>query len=233
MLRREDIKIYEFDFYQIGEVPPDKIMGYENYRHWRFAISGGYSHHTAGLADDTPPDFRNYAKRLKSGYSISGDATYYFNETIGIGAKASISKSSNSIDNIYVTDASGHTVYGKMSDDISIIYIGPTLSTKFFNRAKSNSINALISFGYLSYSNNAVLINSYKITGSTFGMSADIGYDIGLTENLSLGFQISSVLGVLRAYDYNDGTSVHHLKLEDQLHSLNRMDFSVGLRFLM
>ena len=89
-----------------------------------------------------------------------------------------------------------------------------------------------LSLGYMGYSNDKVIIDKYKMTGSTMGLSFDVGYDIGLSENLSLGFQISFLTGTLFEYDWNDGRKTETIKLEKgEYESLNRIDFSVGLRF--
>lgn len=88
------------------------------------------------------------------------------------------------------------------------------------------------SLGYMGYSNDKVIVDKYKMTGSTLGLSLDIGYDIGLSENLALGFQVSVLTGVLTKYDWSDGTTTQTIKLEkDEYENLNRIDLSIGLRF--
>lgn len=90
----------------------------------------------------------------------------------------------------------------------------------------------IFSLGYMGYSNNKVIIDKYKMTGSTMGLSYDIGYNIGLSENVSLGFLISFISGTLFEYDWDDGTTKETIKLEKgEYESLSRIDFSVGLRF--
>ena len=89
-----------------------------------------------------------------------------------------------------------------------------------------------LSLGYMGYSNDKVIIDKYKMTGSTMGLSFDIGYDIGLSEKLSLGFQLSFLSGTLFEYDWNDGSTTETIDLEEgEYESLNRIDCSVGLRF--
>ena len=213
-------------------MPKDKVVGYENYQHFRIAINGGFSYQTAKVAESVPSDFKNYIKELKSGYHFGGDLTYYFTEPLGFGIKYYLFKSSNSMDNIYVEDINGNRTYGKMSDDLTISFIGPTFSTRLLNHNKSNAFLMNVSLGYMGYSNDKVIIDKYKMSGSTMGLSFDIGYDIGLSENLSLGFQISFLTGTLFEYDWNDGTKTETIKLEKgEYESLNRIDFSVGLRF--
>lgn len=232
LLPKSSVKTHQFQYYQTSEVPKEKVVGYENYQHFRLAVNGGYSYQTAKVAENVPSDFKDYIKELKSGYHFGGDLTYYFTEPLGFGIKYYLFKSSNSLDNIYVEDINGNRTYGKMSDDLTISFIGPTFSTRLLSHDKKNAFLMNLSLGYMGYSNDKVIIDKYKMTGSTMGLSFDVGYDIGLSENLSLGFQISFLTGTLFEYDWNDGTKTETIKLEKgEYESLNRIDFSVGLRF--
>lgn len=231
LLPVSNIKTHQLNFFQTNEVPKHKVAGYENYKHFRIAINGGYSYQTARVAENVPSDFKDYISELKSGYHFGGELTYYFTEPLGFGFKYHLFKSSNSLDNIYIEDIDGIT-YGKMSDDLTISFIGPTFATRILSHDKKNAFLLNLSLGYMGYSNDKVIIDKYKMTGSTMGLSFDIGYDIGLSENLSLGFQISYLTGTLIEYEWNDGTKTETIKLErGQYESLNRIDFSVGLRF--
>jgi hypothetical protein len=226
------VKIHQFDYYQNSEVPEGKVLGYENYQHFRLAVNGGYSYLTAKVGESVPGDFKDYIKELKSGYHLGGDLTYFFTEPLGFGIKYYLFKSSNSLDNIYREDSDGNRTYGKMSDDLTISFIGPTFSTRLLNHNKNKAFIMNVSLGYMGYSNDKVIIDKYKMTGSTVGLSFDIGYDFALSENLSLGFHISSLTGTLFEYVWNDGGRTETIKLEKgEYESLNRIDFSVGLRF--
>jgi len=232
LLPMSDLKYHQLDFYHSSEVPKDKVIGYGNYQHFRIAISGGYSYRTAKVGESVPNDFKDYVKELKSGFHFGGDAIYYITEPLGFGVKYFISKSSNSMNNIYVEDTDGNRIYGKMSDDITISFIGPTFSTRFLSHDKRNAFIMNFSLGYMGYSNDKVIVDNYKMTGRTLGMAFDIGYDIGLSEYLSLGFQISYISGTLFEYDWYDGTTTVTIDLEKgEYEGLNRIDFSVGLRF--
>jgi len=68
-----------------------------------------------------------------------------------------------------------------------------------------------LSLGYMGYSNDKVMIGEYKMTCSTMGLSFDIRYDIGLSEDLSLGFQISFLTGTLFEYEWNDGSKTEKI----------------------
>jgi hypothetical protein len=232
LLPMTSVKVHQSDYYQISEVPEEKVMGYENYQHFSFAVNGGYSYQTAKVSEIVPSDFKDYVKGLKSGYHFGGDLTYYFTEPLGFGIKYYQFKSSNSLANIYLEDSDGNRTYGKMSDDLTISFIGPTFSTRLLNHNKNNALLMNLSLGYMGYLNDKVIIDKYKMTGNTMGLSVDVGYDIGLSEYLSLGFQISFLTGTLFQYEWNNGTMTGTVKLEKgEYESLNRIDFSVGLRF--
>lgn len=231
LLPKKSVKNYQFEYYQTSEVPKVKSQGYGSYQHFRIALNAGYSYLTAKVAESVPSDFKSYIKGLKSGYHFGGDLAYYFNEPLGVGIKYYIFKSSNRMDNIFVDDLDDRR-YGIMSDDLTISFIGPTFSTRLLNENKNNALLMNLSLGYMGYSNDKVIVDKYKMTGSTLGLSLDIGYDIGLSENLALGFQVSLLTGVLSKYDWNDGTTTQTIKLEkDEYENLNRIDLSIGLRF--
>ncbi|HAN79564.1 MAG TPA: hypothetical protein DCQ31_18280 [Bacteroidales bacterium] len=233
LLPKINVKAHIFNYYQTGEVPKEKVIGFENYKHFRFAVNGGYSYLTAKVAESVPADFKNYVNDLKSGYNFGSDLTYYFTEPLGVGVKYYVLKSSNSLDDIYLQYNNGNVAYGKMSDDLTISFIGPMFSTRLLNKNKSNAFIMNLSLGYIDYSNNKTLIDKYKMSSGTMGLSYDIGYDIGLTENLLLGFQISFITATLTEYDWFDGTTTETIKLEKgQFESLNRIDFSIGIRLI-
>lgn len=223
---------HRFGYYPQSEVPMGMAVGAKNYKQFRLALNGGYSYLTAKLSNDIPSDFKDYTKDLKSGYHFGTDFTYFFSESFGFGARYLLFKSSNSLDNIYVEDIYGNRSYGKMQDDLNISFIGPTFSTRLLGRNKENAFIINISFGYMGYRNDGVLINPYKLTGSTMGTSYDISYDIGLSKKLSLGFQLTLISGLLSEYRLDDGTSTQTIKLEKgEYEGLGRIDLSVGLRF--
>jgi hypothetical protein len=228
----EQVNFYQFNYYQTSEVPADRIVGIELYPHFRLAINGGWSYRTAKLADNIPYDLTQYVKDLKSGYHYGLDLSYYFTEQFGLGFKYCNYRSKNEINDVYVTLSEGTKQYGKMSDDISIQFIGPYYSTRLLNANKKNSLIMNFSIGYMGYKDKAVLISDYTIKGNSLGLSMDIGYDIGLTKNFALGFQFSYLIGTLSKYEYFEGTYKETIELEkNNYESLSRFDLSIGLRF--
>jgi hypothetical protein len=223
------VQFHQYNYYHTSEVPADKVVG-GVFPHFRGAINGGWSNRVAKLPDNIPSDFEQYMKDLKSGYHFGLDLSYYLSEQLGLGIKFYNYRSKNEINNIYLTLPNGTAQFGKMSDDISINFIGPFVSTRLFDANKKNSFLFSLGMGYMGYTDKAVLISDFKIKGSTVGLCWDIGYEIG-SSNFPIGVQISYMIGTLTQFDLSHGAYTETVKLEkENYESLSRIDLSVGLR---
>ncbi len=232
LLPLDKVNYHAANFFQNSELPKDKMPGYKNYQQWKFSVNGGLGYETARIGDNIPSDFKDYARQLKSGYVFGAGVTCYFSEMLGVGAKYVHFGSSNSLDNIYIENDQGERQYGRMSDKVAVNFVGPMVTTRFLNARKSNAFTLGIGMGYLGYKDNSVVIDSYKITGGTFGMTYDIGYEFNLSKNTNLGIQLSLLAGNLFKYKVDDGTTVQTIKLEkDEYQSLSRIDLTIGLVF--
>ncbi len=232
LLPINQIKTYQYSFYKTAIVSPTNIIFHETFPHWRLAFEGGYSYQMASVGNNVPPGFISYVDALKSGYHIGASVTYYFSELIGVGFKYLLFKTSNEMDNIYVTQPDGSTEFGNLSDDISITFLGPTVSTRFLNSKKNNAFYLILGIGYLGLQDNMVIVNTYTQTGNTVGIIWEVGYDIGLTKNLAIGFNLTLLGGSLNQYNLNDGltTTTIHLPSNNYI-DFSRIDLSIGIRF--
>ncbi|MDR1202928.1 MAG: hypothetical protein LBL58_15040 [Tannerellaceae bacterium] len=220
-----DVTYYQTGYYQTAEVPSDKIPIHRNYPRFRFAVNGGWSYRIGPLPPNISSGMSDYLQELKSGFYYDAGLSYYFNEYLGAGLRYSEHLSSNSDD--------GSIGYGSMSDRIRINFIGPVFSTRLFNRTKKNCLLLDLGMGYLGYHDKA-LIASEKLTlkGGTAGFYWNIGYDIGISQNLALGLQLSLISGFLFEYKRSNGTYTEVIKLDkDTRENLSQIALSVGLRF--
>lgn len=227
------VKTHQLGYYQTPEIPKGRVLAHEVYPRFRAAVNGGYSYRIAKLADNTPSDFENYMKDLRSGGNYGIDVSYYFSEQMGVGLKYNAYRSKNEIGNVYVTNnTDGSTRYGTMSDNITVSFMGPSFCTRLMNMEKKNCWVMNFALGYMGYTNKARLIDPYKLTSSTLGFAWDIGYDFGISNELSIGIQLSYVGGSLSQYKITNGYRTETIKIEDSKNyeNLNRFDFSVGLR---
>jgi len=233
LLPISSIKEHQVNFFEKAEVPVGNVTGLKNYKRTRIALNGGYSYLVAKINENVPSDFKDYFKKLKSGYHLGADFNFFISESWGLGVKGVYFHTSNSIDDIYVIDLQGNTRYGEMSDNINTYFIGPSFLNRMISANRKGALIMNFSLGYLGYVNNNVIVDRYKLTGSTVGMVMDIGYDFTISENLSWGLQASWLVGTLTKMTVDDGTSVQTIEFEkDQYESLSRLDLSVGLRFL-
>lgn len=223
------VQYQQYNFFATPEIP--KIES-GNYKTFRAAVQGGWSYRTGRISDIVPPDLRNYISELKSGGNFGLDLTYFITEELGFGFKYQNYSSKNSVENVYITDPiGGYSQYGRMRDNIAINFAGPSFCTRTLNRSGENALIASMAIGYLGYNDDAVLINSLSLKGSTVGMGFDFGYDIGISEDFAIGFQISFMMGVLTKYKLSSGHYTETIILEkENYENLSHFDFSVGLR---
>lgn len=234
MLPKSSVAYYQNDYFSVSYVPHDIAALKQEYQRFRISARGGYSYQTARLASSINDDFRDYYKKLKSGYHIGGDISYYFTEQLGAAIRISLFRTTNSIGDIYVEDEFGNRTYGIMSDNLSVLFIGPQLSLRMPDRKKKNALIYKLGAGYMNYHDAKTIVTPFDITGNTVGLSADLGYNIGLTKNLALGFEISMMTGMLTSYELSDGLTTWEAELtEGEYESLSRLDFSVCLIWTM
>lgn len=226
MLALSKVKEHKKDYYT-KTITISPLMVDDNYKPLRISISGGYSYRLAELAEDLSGELEDYTKDLKSGYHYGADITYFHKENYGMGLKYNAFRSKNSMD-VYADNYG----YGKMSDDITIHYCGPTFNIRTFNTNKKDAFLMTLSVGYLRYVDNATLLGyEYKITGNTIGTNIGLGYDIGLSENLALGLGVAVTVGSLSKVEVDYGTSKETIDLETEKESLTRLDLSIALIF--
>ncbi len=240
LMATSDIKSMVRDHYLTPVVSKEVAQAHDR-SGLRVGVQGGYSRRMASSPDGLNDEGRAYYNELKNGYTYSGDFTYYFNERSGIGVSANMYRSkAGATVMIEEENSSGQPSYhsAQINDDVSILYIGPFYSMRFYNWNYENFGWMRFGVGYNRYKNNFQLFDElifpFTMTSETFGISIEFGYDLRVSENIALGFGIGINSGVLTevVYDYPDGSS-ETIKLEsDEYEGLGRIDFTIGLRFL-
>jgi hypothetical protein len=205
----------------------------EDYPKFRLGVQGGWGYMISKISSDVPADFRDYVKKLKSGYNLGFDAAFYFKQNMGIGIKYSFFHTSNSIPSVYAVDSITRKVTtGPMSDFINIHYIGPTFNSRFITDNQLFHFNFYVSLGYMSYKDDGMLITPYVITGSTVGTALGFGADWSITPALFAGVDISGIFGSLSSYNLEEGGTTKTITLPDnQREGLSRIDISAGVRW--
>jgi hypothetical protein len=232
LIQRDAVSQYELNYFSQSLVHESLVVNPFAYPHFRLALNGGYSYRIAPVSEDFDDWQKDYIQGLKKGYHLSIDASYFFSEYLGFGIKYSLNSSSNSLDNVTATFADGSVFTGTMSDDITIRYKALTFLSRLHQNSTNNTFILGLSIGSLSYLDESIFKNKLTYTGNTIGLGLDISYDRYLNKNLAIGFQLSTLSGTLFKYTVSDGENSEVIKLEpEQYENLNRIDFSVGLRF--
>jgi len=218
---RTEISDFQFNYFPGTVIPEVVKIKYNDYSKLRIAVSGGFSKEVAKLADGLDMQERQMYNDLASGMNIGGDIHYYISEDFGLGGKYVSFNSSASTGSSYNT---------KDDVDLAIHFIGPSASARLLNANKKNALLFNMAIGYADYKMSAA--NGY-IKGSNVAILYDLGYDISLSEKMSIGLQLSYLSGYLTKIDeYVDGRKINTYKLEKgSYESLHRLDFSVGLRY--
>lgn len=220
LLPMDQISSHQYNYYPETQAPEVKKIRYNDYSRWRIAFNGGFSKHTAKISKDVPYNEREYVEDLMSGKNFSADVNYYFSESIGAGFK-------------YLNFTSSTDVYTSsyQSEEVNmdIKFIGPCVSTRLYNANKKNALFMNMGIGYVGYNFDG---NAALLKGKTAGLLYDLGYDIGISEKMSIGLQLSYLSGQLTQIDMIQGNYKETVKLEEgSYESLHRLDFSVGIRF--
>ena len=210
---------YQYNFFNTSLVQPHQIVGNRpEFPHWRLAGNIGWSYRTAPLADGLNSAQKEYLKKLKNGFNVSLDASYFFSEMFGAGFKYDLFKSSN-------TSSVGE-------DNISISFVGPAFAMRFFNQTKTNCWFMNYGIGYMGLKDKGKE-SGQPVTakGSTVGLVMDIGYDIAFSKNWSAGIQLSLLSGILTELNVTQNGYTQKVKLEKgQYEGLGRLNISIGLR---
>ena len=197
----------------------------------RFSIHGGWSKVTTDPPPDISEAYSDYLQNLESGYHIGGEMMWQTGAYFGIGLKYIFNKYKNSGEFI-VPDDMGQPLFFTLSDNLKYHFLGTSFNFIYPVKSNGNEWVMGCSLGYLGLRNNAVVMDPVKISGDSFGVTFDIGYNFMIKEKLGLGLQMSVVGGGFNKLEYDYGSRVEVIEFDDEVkEGLSRLDFSVALRF--
>ncbi|PRD47249.1 hypothetical protein [Sphingobacterium haloxyli] len=205
-------------------------------RKWELSFHGGWSYRIAKLNEQVPPDFVDYAKRLRSGYHIGAGLDFFWRENMGVGLRYSRFGSREHEEYVTYTDiATGQVIgEGEMSDDIVVNFIAPAFNYRYIFPNRKAALQMHYAVGYLSYTNNPLFNGRYPvITARSFGVS--LGADLVVPLGRRLAFSAGATLlggnfGTLKV-EYAGMTEIIKAKDNDERENVSRIDLSAGLRF--
>lgn len=176
-----------------------------------------------------------YQEKLMKGYLFGADIAYFFSKVFGLGLVYTDFKSNNSSKGLnYINLLTGSEVSGGLSNRISRKFIGPSV---FLRKSIDNK-----TFGVLGLSPGIYLYNDkgdyngalFQFKSQQFGGAATLGLDFLLgndVENRDIIFSLEAGYNYGRIDKLDLGNGQSPLVLTNNI-ILDRLDFSVGLRFL-
>lgn len=211
MIAREDIREYG-SYSKFNSSQAEKFMAEKTSTRLSFFGGGGYLLSSISNISSYPQS--DYMNNLRPGLSYGADISIFPKDIFGIGIKYIIfhSNTSNSV-----------LLY---EDNVSITYIGPSISLKKPSPWKPLNFIFGLSLGSFKISNYGSQPGiPWSVDGNSLGGSLDAGMDIKIGEHMALGIDLMVVGGDLNKYTINGST----LKLSNTDYLL-RADLTAGLR---
>ena len=203
----------------------------EKYPAWRIAAQGGYAFSLGILDKSQDAVLLDHSKKLRHGYTYGADATWYFMKSLGAGIKYN-SRSAHNSEHVTVTYEDGTQESGLMEENMNYWFLGPMFSYRVMSKNMRSSFIMNFACGYVGYDDDFVLIDPYKVKGWTLGYMYELGYDIGITDKISVGAAVSLVSANLFEYKTNINGAWETVTLENEdMLSASYVNVSIGLRF--
>jgi hypothetical protein len=225
--KKEEIK--KEDLSALADAEP--VSEFKNYLKYRIGAKGGLGNIIAKNTDTSP--YGLHKEKLLRGWMFGVDAAYFFKDNFGIGATYTNYKASNSSTTLdYPNLFTGEAIKaGQLSNKVSHKFIGPTFLFRKTIDYKTFAI-LTISPGMHLYTDKGLTNNSaFKFTGQAYGAAATLGLDFLLGNDI---FGRDIILSLEGGYNYGQITTINNAVEKVKLPTaiiLNRLDFSIGLRF--
>ncbi|MEM8508951.1 MAG: hypothetical protein AAF717_14030 [Bacteroidota bacterium] len=233
VIEKSKVLNYILDYYPEYHIPKDSLPGYEKYPRHSLSIKGGLSYDPRRRNPAFLSGFDDYLRDLRSGYNIGGDYSYFFNRNWGIGITANYFNTNANLEDVSGTDNTGNTVISTLSNEITVFYVGPSISLRFMNKTQRNAFIWNTSIGYIDYQDTYFYVEETITRGSGLGTVSTFGYYFGVNDSLSLGLELGLVASYFRTIQIEsiNGSTEIELSRDERPLGSARLDFSIGIRY--
>lgn len=218
------------------------INGVEEYSKFRITMGGGAGYRIASAKTAreslisqgfSETDARDYYRKLKTGYHTGGQLHFMGWPNLGLGVDYQFTASGSTITGS-VDSGDGYTrLYGDLSEDIFINYVGFSAYTEEWLREGTWKLYSQASMGVTFYRNETMyIISPVLFTGKAFGINTQAGLKYMLRPNLALyaGADYFQARITKVTVENNQGSQEVELESEQQ-EGLGRLGMSFGLTF--
>jgi len=220
-----------------------KFLSSNQFERFRLGINGGAGYMLASSekAEEAMTSqgldaakAKSYYGNLKTGWLANADLTFMITPDMGTGFKYKFFYTSGNVEDYFDPQDGVHLIYTNYGERIFVNYYGPmAYYQRYLNAAETYRITATYSFGLTTYRNEAEYLNEYLLlTGRNLGTDFAINLEYYITDNLSLGAELSAFYSILRKVKITDGTNTQTLDLDKESYeNLSRLELSIGIRF--
>ncbi|MEL7147061.1 MAG: hypothetical protein AAFO69_11880 [Bacteroidota bacterium] len=197
---------------------------------FRFAFGGGPSWGLDGPPEDASDFFKDYAKKVNSGWFAKGEISFFMKNRIGVGAVYDHFFTKESIDNVlFIDNITNDTITGTLADDVKINYLGPQISYHVDTGIENFTLFLGAGIGHLWYRDDFLRVDPFTAIGRALGYHLSASADFIMMENVLVGFEVSGTFGTVENTTLigNNGTQVIR-----EPNDISRINVSIGLRIM-
>lgn len=198
---------------------------------FRLGFSGGASWGTDGPPEDATQFFKDYSRKVNSGWSYKIELNYFLkNKRIGVGGMFENFITEAKIEDVTFTNTqTGETRVGVLSDDVRIKYLGPLVTYHLDTKKENFTVYFGAGTGAVWYRNEFQRVDTSFASGSTVGFHLSASADLILMNNFMIGFELSATLASLSNVSIEDDNGI--TRNIDESNDITRINLSVGIRF--
>lgn len=212
---------------------PEIKSEFKNFMKFRVGVKGGLGNIIQKNTDVSP--YGLFKEKLQRGWMFGVDAAFFVNDHFGFGATYTNFQASNSSKKLdYQNLFNGEVVKdGELDAKVSHKFVGPTFLYRKAIDFKTFAVLTLSPGMHLYTDKGITNAANYKFNGQAYGAAATLGLDFLLGNDI---FGRDIILSLEGGYNYgqiatlNRGDNLGKITLPSPI-NLNRLDFSIGLRF--
>jgi hypothetical protein len=228
--------------FQISFSQPDIPEGNTSNPKFRFSVSGGAGYLMGNTKEAkrqmTSMGFRqsnvnDYYNQFKLSFPADASLHYMINTSLGAGIHYNYFSTGAGIKDVLETGDGIHKANVRMEEQIYLNFAGASLLfQQWYGLNRKVGTSFAYALGYVTYRNEAYVLNfPALLTGSTIGMTGDVGLEYKIRSKFALGADLSYLTGTITKIRIDNGFTVTTQKLEkEQYENISRIALSAGFK---
>lgn len=179
---------------------------------YRLAFNGGLNYRTSPYDSNISSEEKAAIEKLRKGALLGVEMLYYPLKNFGLGVKYSYMMT--------------------LEKPIYVNYLAAKADFQLTSENRKHFLHLYGSAGYMNYIEHISQDGIMKFTAGTLGISCGMGYDFLIVDRFAIGMDIAYVLGGFSSIKISNGIDSKIIDLKEHPEGLNRVDFSIGIRFI-